>query len=693
MREFFKRLSEKIYNKFYKKLHFLIFITPIVSILITTFIIMGVAYLTLKENYYHQRQVITQNFMENLKKVTKQRVELAYNVIDAIYKSNSGKSNQKELTIKLMQQILDKMRWGKKGYIFVIDFHGNTLYHPNKEFMKINRWNLERGGVKVIQLLTKNALAHPEGTYVRYLAYNPEGKRPLWKISYVKVFKPLKFFIGSGVYLDTLDERLLKQQRENERLFVNLATKLLKSAIIITIVMIILMGVIAYMVRRIFEKYEFALQQEKEFLFQKATHDRLTGLCNREAFIDFLRESLKEGKHIGVLFIDLDGFKEINDTLGHYYGDKILKDVAKRLKEVVGNKGKISRFGGDEFVVLVEGNKSKVEEVAKSILEVIKKPFYLEGKIYHLTASIGISLAPFDTLLPEELLKNADTAMYKVKQGGKNRFEFFTKEMSKAAQERIYLRNVIYQLLKNDGFLTYFQPQMDKNDKLYGSEVLLRAKDPNSGEFIPPFKIIPLAIELGVIYDIDFLIMKKAIQQYKEWEEKGLHPGVISCNVTMHQLEKENFVEDLKKLLKEFDFDPKKLNIEITEESIMKKPDISIRTLNKVSELGVGVNIDDFGTGYSSLSYLKKLPLSKLKIDRSFIKDIPQDKDDIIITMSIITLAKSLNLEVVAEGVENEVQKRFVFENGCDLAQGYYYSPPLDAKEFEEKFLKDKRWF
>ncbi|GAB6045763.1 hypothetical protein JCM11957_13610 [Caminibacter profundus] len=696
IKDIYKNFSQVVYDKFSKRLPILIFLTPIIGIILTIFIIIAVTYITFQENYKNKKDVITQEFMKNLKKTTKQRVELAYNIIDAIYKSNSGKPNQKELTIKLMQQILDKMRWGKKGYIFVLDFHGNTLYHPDKKLMRINRWNLERNGVKIVQLLTKEALLHPEGTYVKYLAYNPLGKKPINKISYVKVFKPLNIFIGNGVYLDTLDERLIKKQKEHKRLFKELSNKLLDSAFLVMVLMLAVMALIAYLVKKIFEQYEKELKKEKERLYFKATRDSLTDLYNKEAFINgleyFIDLAKRNNKSVALMFIDLDRFKEINDTLGHDHGDKILKEVANRLKNCVRQSDIVARFGGDEFVIQLNDvkNKNYVITIAQRVLNSIKKPIQIGNHIHHLTTSIGISIAPTDTSNVEELLKNADTAMYRAKQNGKDRFEFFTKEMSEIAEERMYLRNVLHKLIENNEFLVYFQPQIDKNEKLYGSEVLVRGKEPYTGEIILPGKFISIAIETGIIDKIDLQVIEKAIIQYKNWEERGYNPGVISCNVTMFQIEKTDFATHLKRLLEKYNFNPDNLNIEITEESIMKDPEVSINMLKQIRQIGININIDDFGTGYSSLSYLKKLPVSKLKIDRSFIKDIPNNKDDEVITKIIINLAKSLNLKVVAEGVETKIQKDFVFENGCDYIQGYYYSPPLPADEFEKKFLKDK---
>jgi diguanylate cyclase (GGDEF)-like protein len=625
--------------------------------------------------------------------VTKERVNLAYNIVKVIYDYNKGKPDRDELTIDLMRKIYDKMRWGKTGYIFVLDFHGNTIYHPNKKFMHENRWNLTRHGIKIVQLLTFSALKHPNGTYVKYWAYNPLGK-PILKISYVKVFKPLHFFIGSGIYLDKLNKTLLKRQKEYRSLLEELVKQILSGTLFILMGVLAFTAAISYFVQKIFERYERELETEKNKLFDKAIHDSLTGLYNKEAFKVYLRENLelakRENKNLAVVFIDLDRFKEVNDTYGHEHGDKLLKKVAKRLEKCVRKVDKIARFGGDEFVILLNDvkNKEYIVDIVQRILEEIKKPLKVDDKIHYLTTSIGISVAPMDSEDADELLKNADTAMYKAKQEGKDRFEFFTDEMSKLALKRLKIKEMLHDCIQNNEFIIHYQPQIDKNDKLFGSEALVRCKDPETGKILSPAEFIPIAIETGIIDKVDLLVIEKAIKQYKEWIQKGYTPGILSCNITIYQLEKTDFKSSLSEILKKYDFNPQNLNLEVTEESVMEHPDVSIDTLKKIKQLGVKINIDDFGTGYSSLSYLKKLPISKIKIDREFIKDIPEDKDDEMITKAIIDLAKILNLKVIAEGVETKIQRDFVFENGCDYVQGYYYSPPIPPQEFEEKFLK-----
>ena len=683
-------MMKRIYSKHIPKL---IIGLPLSGLVVTVILISFITYLTIKNNFDKQKEIITEEFMENLKQITKQRTNIAYNIIDALYKNNINSPDPKTKTLKILPDILDKLKWGEKGYIFVMDFKGNTIYHPNHKLIGVNRWNLQRNNVKIVQLLTKKALEHPEGTYAKYWAYNPSGKQPLEKISYLKVYKPLGIYLGNGVYLDYLDKKLLKKQEEHQKLYKTLIRNIFYLSLLILAVMISVLLILSFWVRKLFLQYEKELKTEKEKLFKRANYDSLTGLLSKSYFESLLQKEIfyiKRKKDLGaVLFIDIDGFKEINDSLGHKYGDETLKEIAKRLKRVVRETDFISRFGGDEFLVFLKDidQESMVIEIAQRILKEIKEPIKLGEHTHHISGSIGIALIPRDGENVEEIIKNADNAMYSAKRKGKDRFEFFTKTLSELAKKRINLKNDLYEALKQDELIPFFQPQIDKNNNLYGSEVLVRWI--KNGRKIPPFEFIPLAIEMGLIDKIDLFIIEKAIKQYNAWKNMGYKPGVLSCNVTMYQLEKTDFATHLKEIIEKNNFNPDNLNIEVTEESIMKDPQTSIAMLEKIRNLGININIDDFGTGYSSLSYLKKLPVSKLKIDRSFIKDIPDDKDDVMITKTIISLAKNMNLKVIAEGVENKIQRDFVFSHGCDYVQGYYYSPPIEAREFEEKYLKE----
>ncbi len=669
-------------------------VLPIFGILLTTIIILVATTYTIHINFQKQKQLITKEFILNLKKTAKDRVNLAYGIIDTIYKNETQHNASKKEIICMIQQVLDKLRWDKKGYIFVFDYKGNTIFHINKHYMKINRWNWERHGVKVVRNLIIASLKNPAGTYVKYLAYNPNGT-PIEKISYLKIYKPLKIIIGSGVYLNYLNKKLLQNQQTQQNLSNTIIKNIIFISILTTLLLIVVMYILSSKIKNIFKRYNKEIEKEKEKLFIRANFDTLTGLYNREHFLCEAQKALntirRDNSKLAIMFIDIDRFKEINDSKGHDTGDKVLKIIADRLNKSVRPNDIVSRFGGDEFVVLFNNILDKYSpiELSQRLLETIKEPIIIDNQEHYISASIGISIAPDDAIKINHLIKYADTAMYKSKEQGKDRFNFYKPEMTQIANERLALKRDLFRAIKNQEFEIYFQPQIDSHNKLFGAEVLIRWNHPTKG-LISPINFIPLAIEIGIIESIDLWVIEQSIRQHKKWQKQGFEVGVLSCNITIYHLEKGSLARNLELLLKKYDFDPKYLNIEITEEGVMKNVKKSIKMLNKIQKLGIHINIDDFGTGYSSLAYLKKLPISKLKIDRSFIKDIPQDADDMAITKTIVNLAKNLNLKLIAEGVETKEQQQFVFAQECDYIQGYFYSKPINAQDFEEKFLKEK---
>ena len=434
----------------------------------------------------------------------------------------------------------------------------------------------------------------------------------------------------------------------------------------------------------------FLLKRENEKLFNKATYDQLTGLYNRMFFLsefDILKALAdRNNKKLVVMFIDLDGFKDINDSLGHEIGDEVLKEIAKRIKNSVRGSDVVARFGGDEFLIMLSeiDKKNRIITIADKLLTEIKKPIFIENTENRVSASIGISIYPDDGNNINELVKNADISMYKSKNAGKDRITFYESQMSEETNKRLKLKNDIYKALENNQFKLYYQPQIDKNGELSGMEVLIRWQHPELG-IVSPDYFIPLAMELGIIEDIDLWVMEKSIRQARVWIDKGYHIGVISCNLTIYQLEKGNLFHKLKELFALYKVDYSYFGLEITEAGIMKNPERNIYLLKELQSLGITISVDDFGTGYSSFEYLKKLPIDKIKIDRTFIKDF--NDDDKTITAIMISLAKQLHLKSIVEGIETEEQKKFVFEHGCDTIQGYYFSKPIPADEFEEKFL------
>lgn len=430
----------------------------------------------------------------------------------------------------------------------------------------------------------------------------------------------------------------------------------------------------------------------EKVLEHHAYHDSLTNLPNRDLLTDRLNQAIlqasRNNKKIAVLFMDLDHFKNVNDSLGHSVGDKLLVEVSKILRNQVRQSDTIARIGGDEFVLVVHPFDSvdQVTDLATSISRALQKPIAMESIELATNASIGISIYPDDGQDSETLIKNADAAMYHAKKQGRNTFHFFNQEMTDRAVKRIELESRIRKAIENQEFIAYFQPQYDlKTKSLIGCEALARWQTADQG-ILSPFHFISVAEEVGLIIHIDRLIMKNAITSYKKWLDKGWKLGVLSVNLSMRQLSQKDFYKEVKELLEALDFDPHHLNFEITESYIMNDPEGAISLLEKLKDMGIGIAIDDFGTGYSSLEYLKRLPVSKLKIDKSFVSDVLVDQGDAAIVKAVIALAHSLNLDVIAEGVEEHAQADFLLTHQCAEVQGFLYSTPISASELEESY-------
>jgi len=429
------------------------------------------------------------------------------------------------------------------------------------------------------------------------------------------------------------------------------------------------------------------LRLHRDELQYQATHDVLTGLPNRMLFLDRLNQALHKASRnqtkVAVLFIDMDRFKEINDSLGHVFGDEAIKEVARRINAKIRKSDTVARFGGDEFVMIIDDIKHTrgVINIVDKLMNVMREPIVIDVHSIYVTLSIGISMYPYDTKSTDDLLKNADAAMYKAKDSGRNTYKFYTEDMTEKAFARIKLESNIRQAIKNEDFMLYFQPQVNaSSNKIIGMEALIRWEHSTMG-FIPPDRFIRVAEDTGLIIPLGKWILEEGMQQMVKWYDQGLKPGVLALNLSMIQLQERGFVAMLENMLKETGCQAKWLEVEVTESQVMKNPEETILTLQEINNLGIQIAIDDFGTGYSSLSYLKRLPIDILKIDRSFIKDIPDDEDDMVITKAIIALAESLNLHVVAEGVETKEQKTFLLDNGCKYIQGYYYAKPMPATD------------
>lgn len=437
------------------------------------------------------------------------------------------------------------------------------------------------------------------------------------------------------------------------------------------------------------------LKKQKNILDYQAHHDALTGLPNRVLFNDRLTQSIEKAKrnktNVALLFIDLDHFKEINDSLGHEIGDEVLKTVSKRLKEVVRDKDTVARLGGDEFTVIVEelAEIQNVSLVANKIIDSLSTSIIVNDNILYVSCSIGISIYPDDGISPVNLLKYADSAMYKAKNEGRSNYQYYNANLTELAFERVVMETSLRAALENEEFVVFYQPQVNAStDKLVGMEALVRWQHPTMG-LVSPTKFIPLAESTGLIVEIDRLVMKIAMTQFSIWYKTGLKPGKLAMNLAIKQLRKDDFMDILQDLIKETKCKPEWIEFEVAEGQIMTNPEEAIKTLQQISNMGIEIAVDDFGTGYSSLAYLKRLPIDKLKIDQAFIRDLPGDEEDAAITKAVIALAHSLNLKVIAEGVETKEQRDFIIENKCENIQGYFYYKPIPADEIKKILISE----
>ncbi len=417
-----------------------------------------------------------------------------------------------------------------------------------------------------------------------------------------------------------------------------------------------------------------------------AHHDMLTHLPNRAMLLDRLQLMLNVAKRhstqVGVLFIDLDNFKTINDSLGHYAGDQLLKRLAQRLQACLRNVDLVGRLGGDEFLVIVGGleRAEDVVPIAEKLAECISEPFALEGQTLAVSGSIGISLYPQDGESTDTLIRNADAAMYLAKERGRSNYQFFIPSLTKSAVNSLSMESGIRKAIKNVEFVLHYQPEVvSKTGAVNAVEALIRWKHPELG-LLGPDKFISFAEHRGLIMPIGCWVIKEAIRQCREWLDHGLRIP-IAVNISAVQFKQKDLVEVIAASLKEHDLPGELLELELTESLFLEDVTAMTKILSRLKELGVTLAVDDFGTGYSSLAYLKRYPIDKIKIDRSFIRDVPDDADDVAITAAIINLAESLGLRVVAEGVETAEQAAFLERYRCDYIQGFLISHPLPPEE------------
>ena len=425
---------------------------------------------------------------------------------------------------------------------------------------------------------------------------------------------------------------------------------------------------------------------------QQANYDTLTGLANRSLLNDRLQQAIHAassyGTRLAVVFVDLDRFKYINDSLGHHVGDELLRAMADRLRASVRESDTVARLGGDEFVLLIngQGEPDAVAAVLERMLSDISQPWTIPQGDFNVTCSIGVALYPDDGLTAETLLKHADSAMYRAKESGRNNFQFFTAELNALITERLELENKLRRAIERSQFTLHYQPRIDlPSGRMIGAEALLRWE--MEGEpTTPPARFIPVAEEIGLIVPIGKWVLRTACAQNRAWQDAGLPPFVVSVNVSVRQFRQDDMVQTIREVLQQTGLEPQYLEIELTESAVMHDTEQLVARLTELNDLGVQIALDDFGTGYSSLMHLKRLPVDRLKVDRSFVEDIATDTDDATLVRTIIALGHNLGLKVVAEGVETPQQLEFLRANQCDELQGYLFGEPMPADRLAERF-------
>ena len=506
-------------------------------------------------------------------------------------------------------------------------------------------------------------------------AISTEGSRRNLEGTY-EVFRQL------SAKQDALFTQRTRQVQENSRF--SLVTQY-----VATFFGLLFLGLIYYLVYR-----EITVRrQTEEKLRIVATHDPLTALPNRTLLHERLSHALaraqRHGRSLAVLLVDLDRFKHVNDTLGHEAGDALIQVAARRLYDCLRETDTMARQGGDEFVVLMDElpDREPVIGVSQRILDAMVQPFVIDGQEIHVTASIGISVYPDDG---RTLLRNADIALYRAKDRGRNNYQFYSSQIDKYSRERLALESGLRRALERNELRLHYQPKVDvATGRVCGMEALLRWQHPQLG-WVPPNAFIPIAEETGLIRPIGAWVLKTACLQNRAWQQ-GLQRFPVAVNLSPRQFADESLLDDIKSALAESGLHGSDLELEITESMVMDDPEQAVSILRRLKELGIRVAIDDFGTGYSSLAYLKRFPIDSVKVDRSFVQDIPTDVNSMAIAQAVIAMAHSLRLKVVAEGVESEAQLSFLRGEGCDEIQGHYFSEARAADELAEVMRKTLR--
>ncbi len=549
------------------------------------------------------------------------------------------------------------------------------------------------------EFVEQHHLSAEKNVLIQILTGGTEGR-----LSIKEITDRIKDQIPHAIFIDTMNEKETQANKVANGFFISLTvfedTKLMSAILSLsdTKGRHALLALSQSMHRSLIDievVYEQKAEQKAECL---AYYDAETGLSNRLHFTKLVEDYVqkmtirKKNNKLAVLFIDLDRFKMINDTVGHYAGDIILKEVANRIKENLPAKSDLARFSGDKFTILITEDVEidKIVELGQNLLQIIAKPIMYEAREFFLTGSIGVSFYPNDGITTELLFKHADTAMNLAKQQGGNKLKFYSKEMNQQVLYQLELEGYLRRALEKKEFHLCFQPLIDlATGEIYGSEALIRWEHPKLG-LVSPGEFIPLAEETGLIHDIGKWVLKKACQENKRWHDMGFDYLTISVNVSANQFQQISFIDEVKEALLETGLPPQFLTLELTEGVMLRNISHSVYVMKELQKLGVKVSIDDFGTGYSSLSYLKDLPINHLKIDRTFINNLKLNTSDIAIVKAIITMGHGLSVKVVAEGVETDEQIALLKELECHYAQGFFIDRPMRSEDFEKGLAKLK---
>ncbi|MGY6529752.1 MAG: EAL domain-containing protein [Cyanobacterium sp.] len=537
-------------------------------------------------------------------------------------------------------------------------------------------------GIMLIDPITKDVL-EANNAYCSLMGYGSEEILSLKVYDLIAVDKDITDSIIDKIYhhrLDLVQESLHRCHDGS----------LIPVEVNISMIFYSAKEVVCYAVRDITER-----KISEEMLRYQASHDLLTRLGNRNFFNEQLYRAIANARSyeqkVAILFIDLDRFKIINDTLGHHIGDQFLQNVATRLQKSLRNVDFIARWGGDEFTILLSNIKTneEVAKVAQRILDSLKTPFEILDFQLYAYLSIGISIYPQDGDNPDTLLKNADVALYRTKELGGNGYQYYQPSMNQKHTELLQIESSLYDALKNQEFELYYQPQIDiTHQKIVGMEALIRWNHPFLGR-VAPNNFIPIAEQTGLICPIGEWVIEEACRQNREWHDLGYSYLKIAVNISARQFQQKNLVYTIANILKRNNLSPQFLETEITESSIIQNPDLAKKILTQLDELGIVVAMDDFGTGYSSLGYLKKFPFSKIKIDQSFVRELKNEQEDLAIISAVVILGRGMNLQVVAEGIETSQQLKLLVDLNCTTMQGYYFSKPMNARD-ATSFLRGK---